>query len=918
MINIAKQQVLQRYILKINSERLRNARWDLELPLNEARRNEELVSIADSQLLRWIDELNGMQDADVVADEVWAEIKSLRKAGTGIKDRRRLKELYNRLDELQYKPDYVCVIMQKNSDYKRARKGFKINGVAYRRLLGTNGGIKNSTIVFVSERLYPELIRRIQNGRDMTKTLVPAKLEAYQALTCSASIPVSAPSGVLVVKDSETQFKADTIYLRNDDSEDEPIMEFIKDDDIRVIDSDGNGMMLPSLAERWSKELGLDYVAAGMNTRASFEKGMLFTFDFIEFAEKVAGRYYVEDAWGDIVDIRQVEVVLTTSMLKLWDSYESCEHYLRCCEENGYTFGISKVSPKELENEHTSNYQFIQSFDLDDDDIAELIAPTMQEINDVLTGDWRKAVLFLRGKHLSPVQVAHSPADIATAIMADQRVLRDSYVVSRIYQQIKNRIDRAKVGVLNLHANYSIVSGDMYALCQSMFGMPVTGLLDAHTVYNKYWVDGESDELICFRAPMSCHENCVKVRLDRSEEARYWFRYMDTVTVINAWDTMTAALNGMDKDGDLVMLTDNPVLIRRHKELPAIVCEQKQAKKIIPTEDDIVASNMASFGDDIGKITNRVTSMYELQARFDKDSEEYKELEYRIRCGQLLQQDAIDKAKGIISKPMPKTWYDKHAARKIESAKKRDLYLRILADKKPYFMRYIYPDLARQYRKFQQIAMERALLHFGKRADEILSMRAEDMTDEELDYVHYYRVVQPVGDAPCVLNKICKIFEDSFDGGLKKFFKPGGFDPKILKSGVSYTKSQETSIRKLYDEYTDRLRTHAKWYNMIRADKNDVAMQTELMRQSFRSACAIAVPDPEALCDIMIDLCYKKSATKQFVWDMCADQIVKNLLRHGNVLQVPVPDNDGDIVFAGERFSEIEYREDDVNGTFIE
>ncbi len=93
------------------------------------------------------------------------------------------------------------------------------------------------------------------------------------------------------------------------------------------------------------------------------------------------------------------------------------------------------------------------------------------------------------------------------------------------------------------------------------------------------------------------------------------------------------------KDGDLVMLTDDETLVGCFTPLPAIVCAQRRAAKKLVTEEDIVTSNVNSFGDEIGKITNRVTSMYEVQARYDKDSPEYRELDYRIKCGQLLQQD---------------------------------------------------------------------------------------------------------------------------------------------------------------------------------------------------------------------------------------------------------------------------------------
>lgn len=90
------------------------------------------------------------------------------------------------MDSIQYKPDYLCLIIDKEKDYHRACAGFSINGISYKRLLGTNGGIKNSTIVFVSERLHDEIDRRIENGRNKDLPLVPAKLEAYRALACSA------------------------------------------------------------------------------------------------------------------------------------------------------------------------------------------------------------------------------------------------------------------------------------------------------------------------------------------------------------------------------------------------------------------------------------------------------------------------------------------------------------------------------------------------------------------------------------------------------------------------------------------------------------------------------------------------------------------------------------------------------------
>lgn len=505
-----------------------------------------MISLSDSQMLRFIDELNGIQNADSIAKEIKNEIKSLRKQQNSLQNRRKIKKLYEKLDEIQYKPDYMCLIIDKEKDYWRACKGFKINGIKYVRLLGTNGGVKNSTIVFVSERLAPELRRRIDNGRNKQVELVPAKLEAYQALVCSGSVPVSMPNGIAVVNDCITHFKADVINL-TDDGSNEPVMSFQEGADIELDESDGYGIMLPSLARRWSEELGLDYLVSGVNTRFCWEKGMVFTFDFLDFADNVAGTRRITDAWGNEVDLNNVELILTTSMLKLWDSYDSCEDYIQNCLGNKYTFGVTKTCPKKLENERNTNYQFLQSFKLTDSQIEELIAPTVEEIHDILGLDWRKTILFLKGAGLDSDNVDYVDSDFAKAIMVDQRMLNDPFIKKKIYSLIKKRITDAKIGVIKVHGNFSIISGDPYSLCQSIFGLPVTGLLKAGELYNKYWLDSGAKKVACFRAPMTCHNNIRLMNVANSDKTVYWYRYMTTCTILNSWDTTAHALNGADK-----------------------------------------------------------------------------------------------------------------------------------------------------------------------------------------------------------------------------------------------------------------------------------------------------------------------------------------------------------------------------------
>ena len=640
-----KQKACHRLIYKLHTKQLKKTNWDLSLDLETALREypECVVALNDSQVMRWIDEINGVQNVSDTVAGLMKKIRIDKKLPRSREVTLRIKEYYRRMYALQFQRDYVCVIMDSNSDYDRANKGFKINGIEYRRFLGTNGGIKNSIIVYVNAQLYPELKRRLDNGRAMDAPLVPAKLEAYQALVCSGSTPLPKPHGIIVVKDCITRFKESVIQI-TDEAEGEPVLTRIDDFEIEHNDSDGYGLMTPEYSRRVNEYLAGDseHEISGMNTRYSWTKGMLYTFDFVDFAEKVAGTYEIMDAWGDKRDVREADIILTVSMLKLWDLYQSWEDYYENCEKNHYEFSVAKTTPDELESVRTTNYQFLQNYVLSDEELNELCEPTVREIKDVLGLDYRKTLAYLLGCGMNGQRAKAVKDDYIKALMIEPSMINDPYVRKSVYSMIKKQIECAKKGTIRVDANYAMISGDPYALCQSMFGLDVTGLLRAGEVYHKYWIDKGADEIICFRAPMSVANNIRRMRLCKTSDAEYWYQYIKTALIYNAWDSACEAMNGADKDGDTNMCTDNPVLVKNIINQPTIICVQRKAEKKIVSEEDIISANKLAFNDDIGIVTNHVTAMIERQAAFEPASKEFKTLEYRIMTGQKYQQDTID------------------------------------------------------------------------------------------------------------------------------------------------------------------------------------------------------------------------------------------------------------------------------------
>lgn len=579
---MAKQQKNQIYVLKIHSGYLSKHNWHLEFKLSEIRRQPQMVvSLGSSQVLRWLTKLQGREDDDSSATKIKEEIKNIKTLENSYENKQKINNLYNELYEKQFQQDYLMLIMDSPKDYRYACQnkfsitidyGHRQETVTYVRLLGTAGSIKKSTIMFINEDKHDEIMRRINNGRylgpkdeepvkkhnevELNYKFIPAKLSAYFALQCSASITVGSFTDperpwprIIVVNDAEVKFTDRVRIVENSGNKENPIWPTVsepKDVEIEADVSDGMGFISPEMSSIWAKSLNEgDEPLSGYNTRCAFVKGMVFTVPFVQFAEEIAHTYMITDAWGDQRDIRNADVILTTSMLKLWDSYDGFEDYYENCKKNDYDFCIAKSSPRELRNIHTTNYQYIQDYRLSDAQIDDLVAPTATKIKECLGLDWKKLILYMCGTGLDEKNVLRSDP-MCKAIMANPELIKDPYVRSKVSRMIQKRINSAKIGVLDVAGDYAILGNDPYSLLQKIFGMEITGLMKAGECYHQYWADKNVDEIVLFRAPMTSHENVQKLKVVASDEMKKWYGYIKTCCLINSWDTTAMRLNGAD------------------------------------------------------------------------------------------------------------------------------------------------------------------------------------------------------------------------------------------------------------------------------------------------------------------------------------------------------------------------------------
>ena len=155
--------VPQYEIFKIGTDKLKYSKWNLNIDKKEAFKYQESVSLFEGQQFR------------IMAKKIMKKAKW----------------------KCDFSKLFMQVVIDQKTDFARAtnRKGVTVNGINYRRFVGTTGGLKNNTLLFCNSEYIDKLNELCECRRNKEVPLVPAKYEAYKALTCSASQPICEPHG---------------------------------------------------------------------------------------------------------------------------------------------------------------------------------------------------------------------------------------------------------------------------------------------------------------------------------------------------------------------------------------------------------------------------------------------------------------------------------------------------------------------------------------------------------------------------------------------------------------------------------------------------------------------------------------------------------------------------------------------------
>lgn len=916
----------QLYTLKFNSSRLKRYKYNIHITYEQAKRNDEIAPLAESQMLRTIKKViieNGETHRildRIKLEELHFELKKFKKKN----DKANENITFNKIKDMVYIPEYITIVMEHETHYDYLfENGVIINNIKYKRLSTSAGQARVSTVVFCSEIIIDRVNELLDNGRDKNVKFSPSKFSAYKGLYSSATKVVTTPRFCVVADyESETEFNCNWVTETDYNSDDNIETKKIKRKFNRW---DGMGLISPEFAEVWRVDLDLDYLPPSFGIRQSYVKGMVAVLDFVMFCkEKNNGNYMIkslyknEDGSDIMVDLREIDLILTESQFKLSSCYNSLEEYKENCIKNDLQWGVGLYPNKKLKNTLKLNYQFLQANNIKKEDIPKLCQDFVNWITNVNYEDAYSALLFLLGVDMDIEDVEEYLKTQGNwwikALMVNHNFLKSKYIKQKIYKLVKVRMEKGYIGSFFVDGNNQTLISDPYGLCQYICGLEVTGLIEKDRYYINYWNDKNINKIVGMRPPLTSRAEVLPMELSNTEEQRKWFKYIYSGVIVNIHGAETDYWAGSDWDLDFLSTTSNEVIVKSPHENEYPVCYKAPSPdKIIFNEIDLYNSDKFAFGSIIGSITNKSTSGHALlpyiENKFGKSSEHYRILENRVKMTCKLQNAQIDKAKlGRDVKEIPKIWIDRKYIRETygEDTFETNMYNEIMLDRHPYFFIYMYPQTKAKYKKHVTEYDGSCYNKFGIGIFELIELK--NKTDEQNQYIELFYKYMPVIYNDSVMNNVCRHLEN-VGKDIKQYFKTENCDENIdtMLSGDIIEEDIYSEISTKYKEFVKFMKADKTLKlkgNKLSMDKS-IPIDLNPIYNKFKDSLKEVCENEVVIKDCLVKILYEdnKSSNKDILWETYGDEILKEIIsKKTNKILFPIKTEHGSIMYEGDTF----------------
>jgi hypothetical protein len=911
------KKLQQFFILKFQSDRLKKSNFNINITLDNAKINSEVITINNSELLRALFRYKHIKYDQNALENLLILQKRLRKAENTEKNRIKLIETTENIEKLLFVEDLISIQFKHKSHYLNIlkRKGFYVNGIKFVPFMASSGMIRRNTALFINNNIKHELMDILENDRDENVPMVNAKFGAYFSLYSSSTLPVSFPKFAVVAdKHIETIRKVDFVTYKGIDEDDEVVE---KEYTIKANAWDGQGLMTPRLALRWSDELELDYTFSCCIIRAPFTKGLVTVFDLDAFANKIAGKRTFIDIYGDEINIGDVDLIISESMFKLSNAYKNTQDFIDKCNKNQLGFSIAKVNQKKEKSHSRTSYQFLQVLNLNDWDIANLCEPTINWFRDISGNSPENMLLYATGEHEFDLK-EFKKLDIAVkAILLNPTLSRDKYIQNRFIKTISKKKKESYMGSILINANYQFMIADPFYQACHIFNVEHEPLLKDGEHYSEYWLDKGITKIGAIRSPIVHHSEFNILDLQERQDTRKWFQHIHSGIIFpaNGIGMDCAIHGGADFDGDLICTINNATMLKGKTHGTPIVYESQKANvTIVDSRDDKsqVESQLNGYNSKVGFATNISSSMYTMLEEFPMGSDEQEAILKRLKIGRVIQGEIIDGVKGLQVPPFRDHWtkYKKITPDMTpDEIAKWEFNNKILCKVRPAFFRFLYPHYMTRYNKEIKKYNIYSHLAFKKSFGDILKSRSR--TEEEQRMVDEYKERSFFLDNNSTVNRISRYMRANV-GLIGKYSTKTSrdFDYTILQNQNNIlTQENITRMNGYLQEYKTFKKTLRN--NLITSYAN-----LDVFISYLRKQCVANISTNEAeLADYAIEVTYGGEVGMcEFPWKLFPEGLLDNIIQKTTgIIKMPIQDDlNGNIEYLWNKYSIKEFELGDL------
>lgn len=492
--------------------------------------------------------------------------------------------------------------------------GFICDGIHYIRYKRSNGSSRIGKCLFIDEKLYPQIYKWQCCGIDpySSESFDLAAFEAYIGLTMSSTIDSIEiyPENILVIDDYESTFKENMIVTRDVDGHLKSQKELYE---VHNNIWDGQSLLDVSLFENF-QDRGM------LLLRNRFFKSCCFNTNIQQwFKDHNITSISQLNGYTLASNVEDIKLITTPSSIK----------YLKFGTLRQW---LNKISPifgvvKHEKPTHNlggllvyTHYQLINTLQLSESDVSELIKPTLSLI-DKLYNDPAVMRMYINFKQDNKFQRNFASKNDAVINMLG---ITDKFAETKTYEDFKYDLIRSikndmKRGRILVKGNYSVLFGNPIEMLQSSINIfDGTSQLGVGNIYSKNFESNKT--ILGSRSPHVCASNIyLATNIYNSEIEKYFNLSKQIVAVNSINESLLDRFSGCDFDSDTCLLTDNPILIDAAKKnydrflVPTNAVKAKKTKrKYTPEEladlDYKTSSN--KIGEDINLAQVLTTQMW--------------------------------------------------------------------------------------------------------------------------------------------------------------------------------------------------------------------------------------------------------------------------------------------------------------------